>query len=275
MLKNDFPLSIFNINNKLNLFCNFIYKFIIFIIGFFILLNPSVSYCSKQNIKDNGYWYYETDIINILKENLGEKAYISEVVISFDNIAMFRNDFNNFKTELNQRPVLIPLNLSGNHWVSLAIRKKLNGDIVIFYNDSLGYDIGDAKSDSHKFIEELKKLFSGEKLEIIDLKIRQQSDRSSCGAYTAENLIILANLDADKLSEAEVREEFKKLPSTQILRNNHYQILQNYLMKFPPKDQTGKDSSTTGKDSSSFYDKIKDAFANVKNFFMGVLRFFN
>ncbi len=82
--------------------------------------------------------------------------------------------------------IMIPAN-TGGHWVSLLIKKQCS-NIRIIYLDSGGPQL--TESFKNSIISSVENI-SSVKPEFIDLSFEQQ-DGPSCGAYTAENLISLA-----------------------------------------------------------------------------------
>jgi hypothetical protein len=132
----------------------------------------------------------------------GDRAYIAPAV---PNSPLLINDV--AVAALNEarlgKPALIPVNLNGNHWTAIAIRVKASGDIVVFYNDSFGSSVGGNTSESGQYIEAIRRIVPN--AQIIDLQVHQQNDGSSCGAFTAENLIALSMLDQANLTVEEAR----------------------------------------------------------------------
>jgi len=105
----------------------------------------------NPEIANIGYWYDDQDIREVITNRLGDRVYIAPAV---PNAPALINDvvtaaLSEAKTG---RPVLIPVNLNGNHWTALAIRTKANGDIVVFYNDSFGSPVGGNASESGQYI---------------------------------------------------------------------------------------------------------------------------
>ena len=152
----------------------------IFITGF---SNAASATNINPEIANINYWYGDDDIRGVVANRLGNRAYIGPAV---PNNAALINDV--AAAALNEAragiPALIPINLNNNHWTALAIRTKVNGDIVVFYNDSFGSSFGRATAESGMYIEAIKKLVPN--AEIIDLQVHQQNDGSSCGAFTAD-----------------------------------------------------------------------------------------
>ena len=155
----------------------------------------------NPEIGNMGYWYDDSDVRGVIANRLGDRAYIAPAV----NSPLLINDV--AVAALNEarlgKPALIPVNLNGNHWTALAIRVKASGDIVVFYNDSFGSSVGGNTSESGQYIEAIRRIVPN--AQIIDLQVHQQNDGSSCGAFTAENLIALSMLDQANLTAEEAR----------------------------------------------------------------------
>jgi hypothetical protein len=183
----------------------------IFITGF---SNAASATNINSEIANINYWYADDDIRGVIANRLGNSAYIAPAV---PNSALI-NDV--AAAALNEaragKPALIPINLNNNHWTALAIRTKANGDIVVFYNDSFGSSFGGSGSESGMYIEAIKKLLPN--AEIIDLQVHQQNDGSSCGAFTAENLIALSMLDQNDLTSDAAREVLKDITDAKAIR---------------------------------------------------------
>lgn len=184
----------------------------IFLAGF---SNTAVAVNINPEIANINYWYADDDIRGVIANRLGNSAYIAPAV---PNSPLLINDV--AAAALNEaragKPALIPINLNNNHWTALAIRTKASGDIVVFYNDSFGSSFGGSGSESGMYIEAIKKLLPN--AEIIDLQVHQQNDGSSCGAFTAENLIALSMLDQNDLTSNAAREVLKDITDAKAIR---------------------------------------------------------
>ena len=177
----------------------------IFITGF---SNAASATKINPEIANINYWYGDDDIRGVIANRLGNAVYVAPAVPNslslIDDVA---------SAALNEaragKPALIPVNLNNNHWTAIDIRTKVNGDVVVFYNDSFGSSLGGATTESGMYIEAIKKLVPNS--EIIDLQVHQQNDGSSCGAFTAENLIALSMLDQNDLTSDAAREVLKDI----------------------------------------------------------------
>ena len=164
----------------------------------------------------------------VIANRLGNAVYVAPAV---PNSFVLINDV--ASAALNEAraglPALIPVNLNGNHWTALAIRTKVNGDVVVFYNDSFGSSLGGATTESGMYIEAIKKLVPN--AEIIDLQVHQQNDSSSCGAFTAENLIALSMLDQNALTYEAAREVLKDITDAKAIRIMQLNALSSLYQK--------------------------------------------
>jgi len=178
--------------------------------------NKEKSYAKNisQEIVNISYLYGDDDIRGVIKNRLGDSVYISPAVPFipelFDEVATAA-----LEEAKAGKPALIPVNL-GSHWTALAIRKKSCGKIIILYNDSMGDSYTNGSESSH-YITKLKQIEAN--LEVFDLQVHQQTDGTSCGAYTSENLIAFAKLDDDKLTAEAAKAVLGTIINAQELRN--------------------------------------------------------
>ena len=184
----------------------------IFITGF---NNAASAININPEIANINYWYGDDDIRGVVANRLGNSAYVAPAVpnnvgLIYDVAAAALNEARAGKT------ALIPINLNNNHWTALAIRTKASGDIVVFYNDSFGSSVGGNASESGQYIEAIRRIVPN--AEIIDLQVHQQNDGSSCGAFTAENLIALSMLDQKDLTAEAARDVLKDITDAKAIR---------------------------------------------------------
>ncbi|WPY01836.1 Autotransporter beta-domain protein (plasmid) [Candidatus Trichorickettsia mobilis] len=188
------------------------------------LVAASNTYAADINpeIANIGYWYSDEDVRGVIANRLAGKVYIAPAV---PNSPELINDV--AAAALGEaragKPALIPVNLNDNHWTAIAIRTKESGDIVVFYNDSFGSSFGDGNSESGQYIEAIRRLVPN--AEIIDLQVHQQNDGSSCGAFTAENLILLAWLDQANLTPEAARAALAGITDAKAIRILHLNSL--------------------------------------------------
>ena len=169
----------------------------------------------NPQIANISYWYGDDDIRAVIKSRLGDSVYIAPAVPN--NSELIRASATAALLEAQAgKPALIPVNLSNNHWTGIAIRMKADGNIIVFYNDSFGTSVGGISSESGQYIEAIKKILP--MAEIVDLRVHQQNDGSSCGAFTAENLIALAGLNQVNLTPEAARELLAKINDARTIR---------------------------------------------------------
>lgn len=227
----------------------------IFITGF---SNAVFAANINPGIANINYWYGDDDIRGVIANRLGDKVYVAPAV---PNSPLLINDVT--AAALNEAraglPALIPVNLNGNHWTALAIRTKVNGDVVVFYNDSFGSSLGGATTESGMYIEAIKKLVPN--AEIIDLQVHQQNDGSSCGAFTAENLIALSMLDQNDLTSDAAREVLKDITDAKAIR-----ILQlNALSSLYQKIVTSQELAQANLTKNNIETTTESAFYETAN----------
>ncbi len=169
----------------------------------------------NPQIANISYWYADDDIRAVIKSRLGDSVYIAPALPN--NAELIRDVAAAALLEAQAgKPALIPVNLNNSHWTGIAIRTKLDGNIIVFYNDSFGTSIGGASSQSGQYIEAIKKILPT--AEIVDLRVHQQNDGSSCGAFTAENLIALAGLSQVNLTPEAARDLLANITDARTIR---------------------------------------------------------
>lgn len=203
----------------------------IFIVGF-----NSYIFAAKINpsIANIGFWYDDADIRGVIKNRLGTSVYIAPAVPNSPEL--IKDVANAAVNEARTgKPALIPVNLNGSHWTAIAIRAKATGELVVFYNDSFGSSFGGEGSESGQYIEAIRQI--DPTAEILDLQVAQQNDGSSCGAFTAENLIALANIDQTTLTHAKARELLAKITDAKAIRILHLNSLTSIYNKIISKEE--------------------------------------
>jgi len=174
-------------------------------------------FASRVNpqIANISYWYDDSDIRGVIKSRLGDSVYIAPAVPN--NSELIRDAAAAALLEAQAgKPALIPVNLNNNHWTGIAIRMKADGNIIVFYNDSFGTPVGGVGSESGQYIAAIKSILPT--AEIVDLRVHQQNDGSSCGAFTAENLIALTGLNQVNLTPEAARDLLGKINDARTIR---------------------------------------------------------
>jgi len=209
-----------------------------------VVINSN-SYAININpeIGNIGYWYDDSDVRGIITNRLGDKVYIAPAV-PYEPALINDVVVASLGEARAGRPALIPVNLNNNHWTALAIRAKGNGDIVVFYNDSFGSSIGGNTSESGQYIETIRRLAPN--AQIIDLQVHQQNDGSSCGAFTAENLIALSLLDQTNLTLEVAREVLRTITDAKAIRTLQLSSLSSLYEKIITNQELADSKLTKG-----------------------------
>jgi len=186
------------------------------------LLTTSAMAVNPANLIKAGYWYEDDDIRAVLKSRVGSSAYIAPA-LPFESKELVTDIVRSSVAEAKtQGSALIPINFGNSHWVALAIKNTGAGKIKVIYNDSFGSPLS-STSNGALVLQVLKEI--NPNIELIDLQTRQQSDGSSCGAFTAENLVTIAKLDISNMSVEELRNILSKINDASLIRNLHFQLL--------------------------------------------------
>ena len=178
---------------------------------------------NPANLVKPGYWYEDEDIRAVLNSRLNLSTSYIATALPFESKDLLKDVFLDSVNEARTLgAALIPVNFSNSHWAALAIKRTKSGGIKVIYNDSLGSSI-DSKSNGKLLAEILHEI--DPTINIIDLKVHQQKDGSSCGAFTAENLITIAELDVSNLSDDQLRSVLGKINNAALIRNSHFSVL--------------------------------------------------
>jgi preprotein translocase subunit SecA len=152
---------------------------------------------TKCRYYDSRYWYSESDIASInsiwmeavaddflLPAALGQQSDISLESILQDTL----NEYSQ-----HGKATILPLNIAGAHWVTLAIIPYENRNIVL-YKDSMGCD------SYAKQREEVKSIITA-KLQNVDFKNnkhKEQNDSWNCGVFVINNMREIALLSKNE-----------------------------------------------------------------------------
>ena len=170
----------------------------------------------------SNYWYEDDDIRAVLEYRVGKTAYIAPALPLESKELIIDILVSSIMEAKTKGCALIPVNLNNSHWAALAIKTDDSGRIKAIYNDSLG-------NSSISLATGL--LLSGDlakidpTIEWVDLEVTQQSDGSSCGAFTAENLITIAKLNISNMNIEELRNALSYNKDASAIRQLHYQNL--------------------------------------------------
>lgn len=178
---------------------------------------------NPANLVQAGYWYSDEDVRAILKNRLDQANSYVAPALPFESQVLLTDVVSDSVNEArNKGTALIPVNFSNTHWAALVIKRTNAGTLKVIYNDSFGSPI-DGKANSRLLRDIIQQI--DPTIETVDLQVRQQSDGSSCGAFTAENLIKIAELDISNLSNDQLKEFLTAINDATSIRNSHFYIL--------------------------------------------------
>ncbi|CAF3062018.1 unnamed protein product [Rotaria sp. Silwood2] len=197
---------------------------------------------NAYNQADTTYWYTAEDIAQISSEWMKE----------FDNLRITQplgqqadRDLSKILNEYKQdlKPTIIPLDIAGNHWVTVAVIYNLNKQQhVVLYKDSLG---------EKNLVEEreiVQKIFT-EQLKNVEFKFHrscEQSDGYNCGVFTLANMNYMAknlsnknqqsfidsfqnaNFITQKQANEYRREQFPKMYALSLFQSSKRQEIVNH-----------------------------------------------
>jgi hypothetical protein len=178
---------------------------------------------NPTNLVQANYWYHDDDIRTILQNRLDTASNYIAPALPFESQVLLTDVIRASVNEArNLGTALVPVNFNNSHWAALAIKRTSAGTIKVIYNDSLGSPIG-GKANGQLLQDILQQI--DPTIQIVDLQVHQQKDGSSCGAFTAENLIKIAELDVSNLSDAELRAVLASINDAAAIRNSHFYLL--------------------------------------------------
>jgi hypothetical protein len=151
---------------------------------------------AQEQLTERNYWYSDDDMISVLKKRISEEKLDENLQIIPP--AAFKADPLNALVEYpnGKSKTIVPVNVDGNHWVSLVIFNDGSKREGIFV-DTCGSAI------PKKLRETLQRL----DIQVYQPPMRQQFNSVDCGPLTIENLVNIAKLDRssglplEKLSE--------------------------------------------------------------------------
>ena len=182
----------------------------------------SLAMPNPANLIQSGYWYADDDIRAVIKSRVGDSAYIAPA-LPFESRELVSDIVRSSVAESRATgSALIPINFGNSHWAALAIKATDDGRIRVIYNDSFGSPIASTSNGAlvAQILTEIDPT-----IELIDLQVRQQSDGSSCGAFTAENLITIGTLDISNMSVDELRNVLRQINDATAIRALHFRKL--------------------------------------------------
>ena len=187
-----------------------------------VFSTSSLAVPNPANLIQSGYWYGDDDIRAVIKSRVGDSAYIAPA-LPFESRELVSDIVRSSVAESRATgSALIPINFGNSHWAALAIKADSNGRIRVIYNDSFGSAIA-STSNGALVAQILTEIDST--IELIDLQVRQQSDGSSCGVFTAENLITIGTLDISNMSMEDLRNFLRQINDATAIRALHFRRL--------------------------------------------------
>ncbi|HJD61772.1 MAG TPA: hypothetical protein LFV90_06595 [Rickettsia endosymbiont of Columbicola hoogstraali] len=147
------------------------------------------------------------------------------------------------------------------------IRKDASGAATLYYNDPNG-----GSYTSTSLLKTIRTLRPD--IQLRDLQVCQQSDSTSCGAFTAEDLVVLAKISDEKLTLESARELLSNIKDAQMLRNKHAGIVTQENGEYfedkeevfnSPKDKKGSDAEKfrDSLDEVIEEQQVKEAFSKL------------
>ena len=182
----------------------------------------SLAVPNPANLIQSSYWYGDDDIRAVIKSRVGDSAYIAPA-LPFESRELVSDIVRSSVAESRTSgSALIPINFGNSHWAALAIKATGDGHIKVIYNDSFGSPIASTTNGAlvAQILTEIDPT-----IELLDLQVHQQSDGSSCGAFTAENLITIGTFDISNMSADELRNVLRQINDATAIRALHFRGL--------------------------------------------------
>lgn len=180
------------------------------------------------NLIRTDYQYYDDDIRTIIQTRLDGANVDISPAFQLENINNLRGAIvNPAAVRANTAPTphtsLIPLNLGGGHWVALAIKKNADNSVIAIYTDSVGTALNSQNAAKVAILRAELNAAGITDANIYDLQLHQQSGGVACGAFTAENLIAIANNDFSGLNADQIKAIIARNVGTdQAIRRQHF-----------------------------------------------------
>lgn len=168
---------------------------------------------NDQDLSNPEYLYTEDDINHLLKHYLGLDDTISIIQhVALNENLLLKQTLHQVLSDIFsgiQEKAVIPLHTGNNHWVAMAIKKGVDEDIVISYNDPLGIPIDDKVT----LINCIKELCPGAKIN--DLQTVQQTNVYDCGPFVVDNLVKMSQ-GQPILSTEEAKQQAQNIRQSQV-----------------------------------------------------------
>lgn len=231
--------------------------------------NTTLAEVKPSDIIKPEYCYGDDDIREVLKNKLDETNNYIAPALPFERHDLVNDIVQEAVTQAQSvGTALIPINFGNSHWASLAIKRTSTGDIKAIYNDSIGNPI--RHKENSVLLEQILSNLNPA-VEIIDLQVHQQTDGSSCGAFTAESLIKIAEIDISNLSTDELRNLLAEINDATALRKSHFLILGGHIDLDVPKRKV----EITASDLKSQANQIVRVTNNINSFANSRLNYLN
>ncbi|MCC8377985.1 MAG: autotransporter outer membrane beta-barrel domain-containing protein [Rickettsia endosymbiont of Graphium doson] len=188
-----------------------------------MLLTSSMSFSGplSTNVVDPNYEYFDDDILNVIENRVGNNnpnIYIAPLFPINAPDDFVESTAMKIANNLNNGKVSLIYNNLGGHWTASVIRKDASGTATLYYNDPNG-----GSYTSTSLLKAIRTLRPD--IQLRDLQVCQQSDGTSCGAFTAEDLVVLAKMSDKKLTLESARVLLSNIKDAQMLRNKHAGIV--------------------------------------------------
>lgn len=227
-----------------------------------MLLTSSMSFSAlPTKVVDPNYEYFDDDILNVIENRVGNNnpnihivpIYPINAPDEFVELAAME-----IANNLNNGKVSLIYNNLGGHWTASVIRKDASGEATLYYNDPNG-----GSYTSTSLLKAIRTLRPD--IQLRDLQVRQQTDNTSCGAFTAEDLVVLAEMNGDELTLESARELLSNITDAQMLRNKHAGIVtqenrEDIIQE--DEDYFEDEEDVTQKNREYFEDKDKEEVFN-------------
>ena len=191
-------------------------------ISTFTYNNAALAAFNPINLVKTGYLYADDDIRAVLKKKLDENNVYVAPALPFESQVLLTDIIRDSVNEARIKgAALVPINFGNAHWAAFAIKRTNAGTIKVIYNDSLGSPIS-SKANSVLLANIIHQI--DPTIQITDLQVHQQTDGTSCGAFTAENLIKIAELDINTLTDDQLRSVIASINDAKAIRSSHFYL---------------------------------------------------
>lgn len=175
------------------------------------------------NFLRSGYLYYDEDIRTILQTRLDARTTYVAPALPFESQALIRDIIRDAANSIPNvgNAAVIPINFGNAHWAALAIKRNVDNSLRAIYTDSTGGALNGQGANAAQLTNQLQALG----IQITDLQLHQQFSGCACGAFTAENLIKLAENDLTGLTDDQIRALLANVNNDFTIRREHFLLL--------------------------------------------------